>query len=46
MKNSLELDLISGWLTSRARFQVDEFVKRLFVDKVEHLPREKEKVQW
>jgi hypothetical protein len=45
-KNHLELDLASRCLTPQSRLQFGEFAKRMFVDRVEHLPGEREKVQW
>jgi hypothetical protein len=46
LKNRLETEQKRGDMTPRSRRQIEEFVNRRFVQRVEALPGTREKVQW
>lgn len=46
LKNRVETGTERGDLTPKSRRQVEEFVERKFVKRVEGLPGRREKVQW
>lgn len=46
LKHRLEVEPSRGDMTPKSRTQVQEFVQRTFVDRVQDLPGDKDKVQW
>jgi len=46
LKTRLESDSTRGDLTPKSRQQVEDFIQTRFVDRVQDLPGEKEKVMW
>ena len=46
LKHRLESEPTRGDMTPKSRTQVQEFVQRAFVDRVQDLPGERDKVQW
>ena len=46
LKHRLEVEPSRGDMTPKSRTQVQEFVQRAFVDRVQDLPGDKDKVQW
>jgi len=46
LKTRLESDSTRGDITPRARQQVEDFIQAKFVDRIRHLPGEKEKIMW
>jgi Protein of unknown function (DUF3605) len=46
LKNRLEVEPDRGDLTPVSRTQIEEFVRKRFVDRVKELPGTREKVMW